>query len=61
MSSLSLLLSPLTCKPECPQEEYVYEYEHYGSSDAAPTDVDTVDTEVNSSRKVNKYRVTKQF
>ena len=43
----------MTCKPECPQEEYVYEYEHYGSSNAnAATDVDTVDTEVNDSRKV---------
>ena len=24
--------SPLSCSPECPQEEYVYEYQYAGSA-----------------------------
>merc|ERR1711915_255280 len=26
--------SPLTCSPECPQEEYVYDYQYAGSAEA---------------------------
>ena len=26
--------SPLTCDPECPQEEYVYDYQYAGSANS---------------------------
>merc|ERR550517_738555 len=32
--------SPLDCTPECPQEEYVYDYQYAGSHLADNTDVD---------------------
>merc|ERR1740128_1600756 len=36
--------SPLDCTPECPQEEYVYDYQ-YAGSDHASQDQDVVDVE----------------
>merc|ERR1739838_1084889 len=38
--------SPLDCTPECPQEEYVYDYQYAGSSHDT-TDIDTIDIDTN--------------
>ena len=54
--------SPLQCKPECPQEDYVYEYEYYGSKNPSATSSggeDTVDTEVASSREPKRQNNNK--
>jgi len=46
--------SPLDCTPECPQEEYVYDYQYAGSHLADNTDddleVDSVDVDVHQEK-----------
>merc|ERR1711892_119230 len=45
--------SPLDCTPECPQEEYVYDYQYAGSSHDT-TDVDTIDTVETEEISINQ-------